>query len=387
MKRFKQAQGEEPFSANAIAFLNSLSLILNNNPGIKKLPELVTLAFFCRKAHLIQLKKKYYPENTLRYGRGLVFHITPSNMPLNFAYSLICGILSGNANIVRLPSKEFEQVDIVCNAICELSKDKKYQSFSKRLILVRYDRQSYATTYFSSICDVRIIWGGDATMEEIRKCKLSQHAFDVTFADRYSLCVINANVYVNEKLPKQIALGFYNDTYLFDQNACTSPHLIVWLGDNENVEKAKKIFWDNLYDLVKERYTLNSSVAFSKLTTFYNQAVQLEGIKKTKMPDNLIWRVELKNLEQNIDKYRGNCGYFSEYKATSLNELSKIINRKYQTLSYYGIENKVLIEFITKTKPSGIDRIVPIGKTSDFSLSWDGYNLIERLSREIDQIV
>ena len=41
---------------------------------------------------------------------------------------------------------------------------------------------------------------------------------------------------------------------------------------------------------------------------------------------------------------------------------------------------------IDQIRPSGIDRIVPIGRTMDFSLNWDGYNLINTLSREIEII-
>ena len=47
---------------------------------------------------------------------------------------------------------------------------------------------------------------------------------------------------------------FYNDTYLTDQNACTSPKLVIWLGNNKL--EAKKIFWDNLHELVKKKYTV-----------------------------------------------------------------------------------------------------------------------------------
>ena len=31
----------------------------------------------------------------------------------------------------------------------------------------------------------------------------------------------------------------------------------------------------------------------------------------------------------------------------------------------------------------GVDRIVPMGKTMDFSLIWDGYDLLEHMSRRI----
>ena len=153
---------------------------------------------------------------------------------------------------------------------------------------------------------------------------------------------------------------------------------------DENVETAKRKFWNNVYDLVKARYILQPHSAVDKLTTFYYQAVQSERIKKVDTPDNLIWRTELKDLSKDIDKYRCYGGYFSEYKASSLKELSGIFSRKFQTLSYYGIEKEELIQFITQLKLMGIDRIVPIGKTTGFSLTHDGFNLIDTLSREIE---
>ena len=37
---------------------------------------------------------------------------------------------------------------------------------------------------------------------------------------------------------KNFVKKFYNDTYLVDQNACSSPHLIVWIGhENKNLKK------------------------------------------------------------------------------------------------------------------------------------------------------
>lgn len=384
IESFIQSSPLEPFSEDSMEYLNALSIELNKSQNIRNYPDVATFAFFCRKANIHHLKKLYFQEDILRLGRGIVFHIAPSNVPVNFAYSLICGLLSGNINIVRVPSKRFEQVEIICNAIQKLSQEPKYQSFSSRIALVRYERQSSATAYFSSICDVRIIWGGDLTINQIRANKIPPRSFDVTFADRYSLCAINADKYISETAPEKIALGFYNDTYLFDQNACTAPHLIIWLGSAENIEVAQRIFWDNLYEVVKSRYQVQPVIAVDKLTSFYNQTAQSNQVKKSITPDNLIWRIELNELSKNIDEYRCTSGYFSEYKATSLNELTPIIDRKYQTLAYYGIDKTDLIKFITQAKPNGIDRIVLIGNTTDFSLTWDGYNLINTLSRQIE---
>ena len=67
-------------------------------------------------------------------------------------------------------------------------------------------------------------------------------------------------------------------------------------------------------------------------------------------------------------------------------ELSKIVNMKYQTLSYYGFTKENFTNLISKLGPKGIDRIVPIGRTMEFSSVWDGYELINTLSRRIDII-
>ena len=56
-------------------------------------------------------------------------------------------------------------------------------------------------------------------------------------------------------------------------------------------------------------------------------------------------------------------------------------------MSYYGFNEDFLIDFIQNDTPQGIDRIVPIGKTMDFSMIWDGYDLIETLSRKIEIIL
>ena len=70
------------------------------------------------------LKKEFNHKNN-RLGLGLIFHITPSNIPTNFAYSLIFGLITGNSNIVKVPSKDFEQLKIIyCSIIKKILKKK-----------------------------------------------------------------------------------------------------------------------------------------------------------------------------------------------------------------------------------------------------------------------
>ena len=373
----------EPFSAEAVAFLGALSARLMRDPMTRTLPDVATFAFFCRKASLERLRQRFVSPAELRLGRGVVFHVAPSNVPVNFAYSLVAGILAGNVNVVRVPSKPFPQVDVIVRALTELMVEPQYtDTFGNRIVLVRYDRTSTATEWLSALCDVRVIWGGDQTIATIRQNPIPARAFDVTFADRYSFCAIDAAAYLAQTDAAAVAEAFYNDTYLFDQNACSAPHLVVWRGDEQTVLQAKERFWNALHDYTERKYQLAEVLAVDKLTAFYSQAIGMD-IRREPTPDNLIWRVETDTLPYNIDQYRCKAGYFTECRIESLDEVAHIVNRKYQTLAYYGFNASELAVFIRTVRPQGIDRVVPIGKTTDFDLIWDGYDLIKTLSRNV----
>ena len=375
------------FSDHAIEYLNVLSKILFEDKRSREYPDVSTFAFFSIKANIIALKKEHIKYSRIRMGKGLIFHIAPSNVPVNFAYSMIAGLLAGNINVIRVPSKKFKQVDIIADALKKIAKNKDFATFSRRVILIRYDNKNEdITKHFSSICNSRVIWGGDNTINNVRKFKLPPRANELTFSDRYSLCSINADKFIIEKNIDSIVNGFYNDTYLFDQNACTSPHLLIWLGSKKNVSMAKSLFWNKLHMMAKDKYNLQPIQAVDKITSFYNQSIGMDGIEAIKNDDNLLWRVELKSLEAKVENFKSNCGYFNEYHATSLKEILPIINLKYQTLSYYGFSKVELNSFISNDMPLGIDRVVPIGKTMDFSLYWDGYDLISSLSRTVEVI-
>ena len=102
------------------------------------------------------------------------------------------------------------------------------------IVVVRYRDNDNYTKKISSICNARLIWGGDETIKNIRMFKLQQRSIDIAFADRYSFCAIDTKKFLKLNNYETILLTnkFYNDTYLVDQNACSSPHLMVWLGKN-----------------------------------------------------------------------------------------------------------------------------------------------------------
>ena len=116
----------QPFDDLTCKFISDFSIELNKVKSINLYSDIKALSFWCRNNNIQNLKKIFYLNNNeLRLGVGLVFHITPSNMPTNFAYSLLFGLLSGNSNIIKVPSKKFPQIDIICECIKKTLRKKK----------------------------------------------------------------------------------------------------------------------------------------------------------------------------------------------------------------------------------------------------------------------
>lgn len=367
-----------PFSDEIIDYLNALSSSLMKDKESRLYPDVVTFGFFCRKGNLLKLKEEYCSGKDIRLGRGVLFHIAPSNVPVNFGYSMVAGLLAGNCNIVRASSKEFAQVSLIVKHMNELA---GFNEVAKRIAVVRYDRTSDATEGFSMVCNVRVIWGGDATIATIRQNALPPRSFDVCFADRYSIALVNPKAVMDASIDalEKLAQNFYNDTYLFDQNACSAPHLVFWK-KNAQLEEAKLRFWKAVHDYTEKKYQYQDVMSVDKLTAFYKQAVGMDCVKE-ETEDNLVMRTELKELPKNIDEFRCACGYFSEYDIDELEEILPIVTIKYQTMAYLGFDPEELKAFVLKYRPVGLDRIVPFGETTAFALKWDGYNLIDTFSR------
>lgn len=362
-----------PFSDKVIDFLNALSSKLLK--AGKAYSDVVTFAFWCRKAALLK-EKEFYNCGELRLGRGIAFHSTPSNVAVNFAFSFAAGLLAGNPNIIRLPAKAFEQVNIICEAINDILSE--MPELKPYVVMVKFPTVREIIDYFSAICASRIIWGGDLTIAEIRKSPLPPRAKEITFADRHSILVLNAEAIAQTKDLPRLAQDFYNDTFFSDQNACTSPRIIIWLGKNK--ENAKNIFWNEVHKLVVEKYTLAPVQAVGKLAAFYRVAAQ-ENVKLETLVDNFIYRVKVDKLDSKLPEWKYNSGFFFEYDAENLDEIAPICTNKCQTMTYYGLDKDYIANFILSSAPKGIDRAVPMGKSMDFTLVWDGYDLIRELSR------
>lgn len=371
--------GIKAFSDETCSFLAELSSSLLKVPNAARFPDIISFAYFCRKSNIVRIKEKY--ERELRFGRGFAFHIAPSNVPINFAFSLLFGMLSGNANVVRVSSKNFPQMEIVCAEIKKMIE--RYPTLANRNSVVSYPADDSINESFSAVSDVRIIWGGDSTIETFKKYRSAPRCVNIAFSDRYSFGVIDGNAVLSadDKEISTLAGSFYNDTYLMDQNACSSPHLIFWLNGSE---AAKARFWDSVSNVAEAKYELQAESAVNKYMQLCRDLIDSDDQIMISRYDNLLYRVKLNRLPDDIPSLRGSCGYFYEHDIRSLEDISPYITHRFQTMCYFGINKQALTNWVVSSGMQGIDRIVPFGRSLDIMEIWDGYDIIRFCSRIVD---
>lgn len=372
----------QTYSEEICDFLNSISQEILKSPHSRIYPDLSALAFWCRKGNIQKLKKAFWDKEN-RLGRGLCFHIAPSNIPINFAFSYFFSLLAGNANIVRLPSKNFPQIEVVVEIFKKVLVD--FPQIEKRTAFVKYERNDGTTSGFCKKADARMIWGGDRTISTVKNLESKPRCVDIAFSDRYSVCILNGEkiAEADDATIKKLSENFYNDTYLMDQNACSSPQLIYWLNDKT---EARKKFWDAVYETAESKYNLQDAVCVDKYTKMCEDAVDFDIIKSTSHRGNLLYRSEIEQLSPEMEKIRGKGGYFYEYALDNVEEFFNIVTEKYQTVTYFGIDPQKLADIIVAHNLRGIDRVVPVGKAMEIDVVWDGHDLVCELSRKISVV-
>lgn len=363
------------FSNQAIAFLADLSRELLKDVRTRQYVDVVSYAYWIRKASIENVRSKHLDYHC-RLGRGVAFHIAPSNVPVNFAVSMTSSLLAGNCTLIRVSNKQFPQVDIICKAMNKLL-ETVYANMKPYFCLIRYEHSDDITRELSAICDVRVIWGGNKTIETIRQAPIPPRAIEMAFADRHSIAIINSDEYLKGD-SKEIAKGFYTDTYYSDQNACSSPRLVVWMGNSINT--AKERFWNELEVLVRNEYEMKAIQAVDKYTS-----VCMLGMKEKNQhlvsKDNYVVRVEVDTLKTDLMDYKNGGGYFFEYSANKLEEIEPILTKQCQTISVYGIDKDAVKQLVFDKGVRGVDRIVELGQTMGLEFIWDGYKMIETMSR------
>jgi hypothetical protein len=374
-----------PFATEIQAFVKGLSDAILRSGSLRAFPETVAFGYWIRGARLRQMEAAFAEMRTtgMMTPRGVAFHIAPANVDTIFLYSLVISLLVGNRNVVRISSRESTQVGELVKLLQTLLALPEHAAVADRLLIVRYDHSDTVTRHFTQVSDIRVVWGGDQTVKAIRAIPMPPHGVELTFADKVSLAVLDAQAYLGHPEPREVARLFFNDAYWFGQMACSSPRLVAWRGGEDQVALASTRFWSALEAyLAGENTDLSTMDFMNKLVAEQTYAALAKGSIR-RGTGNLVNVVRVDEIDHLSMEDHCGGGLFLECRLTKLAELGSMITPRHQTVTSFGVSGAEWREFIDSERPHGIDRIVPLGEALNFASVWDGQDLFRAFCREI----
>ncbi|MEV4220276.1 acyl-CoA reductase [Nonomuraea sp. NPDC049725] len=343
-------------------------------------PELGSLGFFLRRSELLRTVEGLRGDH-VRVPRGLVFHIPPANVDTVFVYSWALSALMGNRNVVRLSPRAGTVASTIVETLLE-SLDGADPVVAATQRIVCYDRSDSITAALSSGCDLRVIWGGDRTVDEIRKHPLAPHARDLTFPDRSSFAAVRSSAWLAAPPATRVAMaeGFVNDSYWFDQAACSSPRTVFWVGPRDESDAARADFTAHLSQAVSQRgWAVDAAMAVEKRVATYGMAA--DGSAGTiDFHGNALANVTLSTAVAAPRRWLG-TGTFAHARLGTLTELVPLVGRRDQTMTHFGFARDELMDLAQVLAGRGVDRMVPFGDALSFHRVWDGVDLAAEFTR------
>jgi hypothetical protein len=382
--------GEEPAGGRLTVgderireFLTAFSRRLLRPDLARRYPELGSLGFFLRRGEIARAVERLSDGagGSRRAPRGLVLHFPPANVDTIFVYSWALSALAGNRNIVRVSPRSAGAASSVLSALNDvLAESDPVVTQTQRMIT--YERDDATTAALSAACDLRVIWGGDESVTQIRRHPLPPLARDLPFPDRSSFAAVSVAGWraTGAQARRAAVDGFANDIFWFDQAACSSPRNLFWVGDAAGAAEVRVEFMTLLDEVVAERgWGVDAAMAVEKRVATYGLAAT-GAARRVTFAGNAVASVDLADLDAVPQRWLG-AGTICHLTVGSLTELVPTIRRKDQTFAQFGFSMAELDDFVTAVAGRGVDRIVPFGSALTFAGTWDGYDLLREFTR------
>ncbi len=382
LDRLLAARPLPPFCEPVVSFIEALGRSLRSDPGSRRFPELVALGFWARRSSIERLKARFeagYP-GAVRLPRGLAFHVAPSNVDTIFVYSLLLSMLAGNTNLVRVSSRPGDQSGHLMTLIGQALSQAE-EAVRQSVAIVRTPHDKPVIDWLSHASALRIVWGGDETVNRIRQSPLNPGGTELVFPNRASLAVIDAVQWLTEADKAGVARRFVNDSLWFGQMACSSPRDLVWRGNEADAQAASLGFWAEVEtQAATAGLEWVDASAVAKLLAAQDLAAGAH-VAQLPLASNRITVVRPAGLEGLGAPAPTGAGFFREHRVGELAELAPLIRRNWQTVVSHGIPAEDWAAFLRAHCPAGIDRIVKPGEALDFDSIWDGVDLLASMTR------
>lgn len=377
----------EPFGAPRRETLAQLSRAILQDTALRADAASVALGYWLRRANVDRLaagfaQRAQAAPDTVFVPCGRVFHVAPGNVDTVFVYSWALSYLCGNVDVVRVSTQQNEVLARLLALLSALMRGDAELAAASRFITYEHDRAT--SEALSGWATHRVVWGGDATVSLLRALPLSPHASERMFASKFSYAAIDSAAYLaaDDARAAKLAADFFNDLFWFDQMACSSPHLVVWVGTEAAMMAAVEGF-DRRLAAEVQRHAHRGSAAHTmqRLNFVFDLACSTPLEADLRQQEFLA--VRLLGEQPAIAREVCGAGLFMHTRADDLRSVAALAGERDQTVTHYGFAAEALREYARHAGARGVDRIVPIGEALAFAPVWDGYDLIGDFLRQV----
>lgn len=370
-----------PHSVELVNVLDEISRRMLKHPQLRHSPQHVALAFWLRRASMQRLADSLSAAEKTGYvisARGVALHLPPTNVDTIFVYSWAMSLFAGNANVVRLPdtlkSETRHLVRLLANTLDDIGE-------GHRQLFCHYPYGQPIEAALAQNCDLRLIWGGDAKVNQVSRLPIRPDGLSIGFPDRKSVALIAIDSYrkADESERDSLAERFFNDVYWFDQMGCGSPRLLVWLGEPGALAED---FYRRLSSVAhKKKYRIDAGTVIGKFALAYD--LLAESITNSyRAFGNPLHISRASDPIAALDRPHGG-GFLCDWVATHIEDLAFLASRSLQTVTHFGI-NPAGCEVLARILCGrGGYRIVPIGQALQFEPVWDGVDLMRHMTRVV----
>jgi hypothetical protein len=173
------------------------------------------------------------PESGRRYRaqpRGLAVHWIAGNVPLLGMISVIQGLLTKNANLVKVSRQNAGILPYFLAALARARYRRPDGGEVSGTLLTNavgaiYTEHEDSAT-LSTLADVRVAWGGREAVEAILNLPRRFGTEDIVFGPKTSFVVVGAEMLASEASARHVAALVARDTVALGQRGCNSPHTV-----------------------------------------------------------------------------------------------------------------------------------------------------------------
>ena len=393
----REVLAELPLDA-IIKILDALGKKILKNPEVNTLPGVSYISLWLRRENLDRICRINYADKLYLGGfcknethfrmmaqpRGIVCHWIAANMPTLGFFSIVQAVLSKNGSIVKMPT---EYVPLILSLLRELpaiSVDYEGRTYTGKSILgaialVTFEGKSAdASEKFSLAADCRIIFGGSGAVRAIARLPCRDHCETIIFGPKYSFAIFDREYIESEVFKKSLDL-FVRDVAVFNQMACSSPHVLFLEKSRYPVDEIVSWLHDAFERLPASLRTQEITTSLSARIINARATYLLSDGKNCVASRDLGWTILFDQETCLEEPIQGKCIFTKEI--NTVDEVIPLVNHKIQTISVGILDPSKREDFARQVTSRGADRIVIPGTMHDFTLPWDGIMTLNRLVR------